>query len=101
VGGGIGVAAPPGHVAGHAAGPTPNPAAPGQPKAPGSTPDSGRSTDNSGSQSDSSDQPGTAALTESAAESHTIGSGDTVVFWHTGGAVALFAHRYAELFSGR
>jgi 1-aminocyclopropane-1-carboxylate deaminase/D-cysteine desulfhydrase-like pyridoxal-dependent ACC family enzyme len=30
-----------------------------------------------------------------------IGGGDTVVFWHTGGAVALFAHRYAELFSGR
>jgi D-cysteine desulfhydrase family pyridoxal phosphate-dependent enzyme len=30
-----------------------------------------------------------------------IGAGDTVVFWHTGGAVALFAHRYAELFSGR
>jgi D-cysteine desulfhydrase family pyridoxal phosphate-dependent enzyme len=30
-----------------------------------------------------------------------FGPGDTVVFWHTGGAVALFAHRYAELFSGR
>jgi 1-aminocyclopropane-1-carboxylate deaminase/D-cysteine desulfhydrase-like pyridoxal-dependent ACC family enzyme len=30
-----------------------------------------------------------------------IGGGDTVVFWHTGGAVALFAHRYAELFSRR
>jgi L-cysteate sulfo-lyase len=30
-----------------------------------------------------------------------FGAGDTVVFWHTGGAVALFAHRYAELFSGR
>lgn len=29
-----------------------------------------------------------------------FGAGDTVVFWHTGGAVALFAHRYAELFSG-
>jgi D-cysteine desulfhydrase family pyridoxal phosphate-dependent enzyme len=29
-----------------------------------------------------------------------FGPGDTVVFWHTGGAVALFAHRYAELFSG-
>ena len=29
-----------------------------------------------------------------------LGAGDTVVFWHTGGAVALFAHRYAELFSG-
>lgn len=28
-------------------------------------------------------------------------AGDTVVFWHTGGAIALFAHRYAELFSGR
>ena len=27
--------------------------------------------------------------------------GDTVVFWHTGGAVALFAHRYAQLFAGR
>jgi D-cysteine desulfhydrase/L-cysteate sulfo-lyase len=26
---------------------------------------------------------------------------DTVVFWHTGGAVALFAHRYAELFADR
>ncbi len=26
--------------------------------------------------------------------------GDTVVFWHTGGAIALFARRYAELFSG-
>jgi 1-aminocyclopropane-1-carboxylate deaminase/D-cysteine desulfhydrase-like pyridoxal-dependent ACC family enzyme len=25
---------------------------------------------------------------------------DTVVFWHTGGAVALFARRYAELFAG-
>jgi D-cysteine desulfhydrase family pyridoxal phosphate-dependent enzyme len=30
-----------------------------------------------------------------------FGPGDTVVFWHTGGAIALFAHRYAELFSGR
>ena len=30
-----------------------------------------------------------------------FGAGDTVVFWHTGGAVALFARRYAELFSGR
>jgi D-cysteine desulfhydrase family pyridoxal phosphate-dependent enzyme len=30
-----------------------------------------------------------------------IGADETVVFWHTGGAVALFAHRYAELFSGR
>jgi D-cysteine desulfhydrase family pyridoxal phosphate-dependent enzyme len=30
-----------------------------------------------------------------------FGAGDTVVFWHTGGAVALFAHRYAELFSGQ
>jgi D-cysteine desulfhydrase family pyridoxal phosphate-dependent enzyme len=30
-----------------------------------------------------------------------FGSGDTVVFWHTGGAIALFARRYAELFSGR
>ena len=30
-----------------------------------------------------------------------FGDGDTVVFWHTGGAVALFSHRYAEVFSGR
>jgi D-cysteine desulfhydrase family pyridoxal phosphate-dependent enzyme len=30
-----------------------------------------------------------------------LGGADTVVFWHTGGAIALFAHRYAELFSGR
>jgi D-cysteine desulfhydrase family pyridoxal phosphate-dependent enzyme len=30
-----------------------------------------------------------------------IGDGDAVVFWHTGGAIALFAHRYAELFSRR
>jgi D-cysteine desulfhydrase family pyridoxal phosphate-dependent enzyme len=29
-----------------------------------------------------------------------FGAGDTVVFWHTGGAVALFAHRYADVFSG-
>jgi D-cysteine desulfhydrase family pyridoxal phosphate-dependent enzyme len=29
-----------------------------------------------------------------------FGAGDTVVFWHTGGAIALFAHRYAEVFSG-
>ncbi|HYU39228.1 MAG TPA: D-cysteine desulfhydrase family protein [Acidimicrobiia bacterium] len=28
-----------------------------------------------------------------------FGAGDTVVFWHTGGAVALFAHRYAAVFS--
>jgi D-cysteine desulfhydrase family pyridoxal phosphate-dependent enzyme len=27
--------------------------------------------------------------------------GDTVVLWHTGGAVALFARRYAELFADR
>jgi 1-aminocyclopropane-1-carboxylate deaminase/D-cysteine desulfhydrase-like pyridoxal-dependent ACC family enzyme len=30
-----------------------------------------------------------------------FGAGDTVVFWHTGGAVALFARRYADVFSGR
>jgi len=30
-----------------------------------------------------------------------FGAGDTVVFWHTGGAVALFARRYATVFSGR
>jgi D-cysteine desulfhydrase family pyridoxal phosphate-dependent enzyme len=30
-----------------------------------------------------------------------LGGADRVVFWHTGGAIALFAHRYAELFSGR
>jgi D-cysteine desulfhydrase family pyridoxal phosphate-dependent enzyme len=30
-----------------------------------------------------------------------LGGANTVVFWHTGGAIALFAHRYAELFSGR
>jgi D-cysteine desulfhydrase family pyridoxal phosphate-dependent enzyme len=30
-----------------------------------------------------------------------FGSDETVVFWHTGGAIALFARRYAELFSGR
>jgi len=30
-----------------------------------------------------------------------FGDGDTVVFWHTGGAIALFSHRYAEVFSGR
>ncbi len=35
-----------------------------------------------------------------AAREGRLGAGDTVVFWHTGGAVALFAHRYAELFSG-
>jgi 1-aminocyclopropane-1-carboxylate deaminase/D-cysteine desulfhydrase-like pyridoxal-dependent ACC family enzyme len=35
-----------------------------------------------------------------AAREGRFGGGDTVVFWHTGGAVALFAHRYAELFSG-
>jgi D-cysteine desulfhydrase family pyridoxal phosphate-dependent enzyme len=28
-----------------------------------------------------------------------FGTGHTVVFWHTGGAIALFAHRYAEVFS--
>jgi D-cysteine desulfhydrase family pyridoxal phosphate-dependent enzyme len=28
-----------------------------------------------------------------------IGADDTVVFWHTGGAVALFARKYADLFS--
>ena len=28
-------------------------------------------------------------------------AGDTVVFWHTGGAAALFARRYADVFSGR
>jgi 1-aminocyclopropane-1-carboxylate deaminase/D-cysteine desulfhydrase-like pyridoxal-dependent ACC family enzyme len=36
-----------------------------------------------------------------AARDGRFGSGDTVVFWHTGGAVALFAHRYATVFSGR
>jgi len=36
-----------------------------------------------------------------AAREGRFGAGDTVLFWHTGGAVALFAHRYAELFSGR
>jgi D-cysteine desulfhydrase family pyridoxal phosphate-dependent enzyme len=30
-----------------------------------------------------------------------FGAGDTVAFWHTGGAVALFARRYADVFSGR
>jgi D-cysteine desulfhydrase family pyridoxal phosphate-dependent enzyme len=30
-----------------------------------------------------------------------FGTRDTVVFWHTGGAVALFARRYADLFSSR
>jgi D-cysteine desulfhydrase family pyridoxal phosphate-dependent enzyme len=35
-----------------------------------------------------------------AAREGRFGTGDTVVFWHTGGAIALFAHRYAELFSG-
>ena len=35
-----------------------------------------------------------------AAREGRFGAGDTVVFWHTGGAIALFAHRYAELFSG-
>lgn len=29
-----------------------------------------------------------------------LGGSDTVVFWHTGGAVALFAKRYADIFSG-
>ena len=29
-----------------------------------------------------------------------FGDRDTVVFWHTGGAVALFALRYADVFSG-
>jgi 1-aminocyclopropane-1-carboxylate deaminase/D-cysteine desulfhydrase-like pyridoxal-dependent ACC family enzyme len=29
-----------------------------------------------------------------------LGGSDTVVFWHTGGAVALFAKRYAYIFSG-
>jgi D-cysteine desulfhydrase family pyridoxal phosphate-dependent enzyme len=36
-----------------------------------------------------------------AARAGRFGAGDTVVFWHTGGAVALFARRYADLFSGR
>jgi D-cysteine desulfhydrase family pyridoxal phosphate-dependent enzyme len=36
-----------------------------------------------------------------AARAGRIGAGDTVVFWHTGGAIALFARRYADLFSGR
>jgi 1-aminocyclopropane-1-carboxylate deaminase/D-cysteine desulfhydrase-like pyridoxal-dependent ACC family enzyme len=29
-----------------------------------------------------------------------ITDGETVVFWHTGGAPALFAERYAPVFSG-
>ena len=41
-----------------------------------------------------------AGLIGAARDGH-FGTGDTVVFWHTGGAVALFAHRYAELFSRR
>jgi D-cysteine desulfhydrase family pyridoxal phosphate-dependent enzyme len=36
-----------------------------------------------------------------AAHDGRFGDGDGVVFWHTGGAIALFAHRYAELFSRR
>ena len=36
-----------------------------------------------------------------AAREGRFGSGETVVFWHTGGAVALFARRYAELFADR
>jgi D-cysteine desulfhydrase family pyridoxal phosphate-dependent enzyme len=36
-----------------------------------------------------------------AARAGRIGAGDAVVFWHTGGAVALFAHRYADVFSGQ
>ena len=36
-----------------------------------------------------------------AARDGRFAPGDTVVFWHTGGAVALFAHRYATAFSGR
>jgi D-cysteine desulfhydrase family pyridoxal phosphate-dependent enzyme len=36
-----------------------------------------------------------------AAREGRIGAGDTVAFWHTGGAIALFARRYADLFSGR
>jgi len=36
-----------------------------------------------------------------AAREGRFGAGDTVVFWHTGGAIALFAHRYAEVFSSR
>jgi D-cysteine desulfhydrase family pyridoxal phosphate-dependent enzyme len=40
-----------------------------------------------------------AGLIGAAREGH-FEEGDTVVFWHTGGAVALFARRYAELFSG-
>ncbi len=35
-----------------------------------------------------------------AAREGRFAPGETVVFWHTGGAVALFARRYAELFSG-
>jgi D-cysteine desulfhydrase family pyridoxal phosphate-dependent enzyme len=35
-----------------------------------------------------------------AAREGRFAPGDTVVFWHTGGAVALFAHRYAQLFAG-
>jgi D-cysteine desulfhydrase family pyridoxal phosphate-dependent enzyme len=35
-----------------------------------------------------------------AAREGRFAPGKTVVFWHTGGAVALFARRYAELFSG-
>jgi D-cysteine desulfhydrase family pyridoxal phosphate-dependent enzyme len=36
-----------------------------------------------------------------AAREGRFGAGDTVVFWHTGGAIALFARRYADLFSSR
>jgi D-cysteine desulfhydrase family pyridoxal phosphate-dependent enzyme len=36
-----------------------------------------------------------------AAREARLAAGETVVFWHTGGAVALFARRYAELFAGR
>ena len=36
-----------------------------------------------------------------AAREGRFGPGDTVVFWHTGGAVALFARRYADLFTDR
>ena len=35
----------------------------------------------------------------SAARARRIAADETVVFWHTGGAVALFARRYADLFA--
>ncbi|MEY9934644.1 hypothetical protein ABH926_009312 [Catenulispora sp. GP43] len=67
----------PGPGQGPGQGPSPSPGN-GQGQGPGPAPNPGRAQENSGSQSETSDQPANTQPTETAPESHSIGSGQTV-----------------------